>query len=70
MKFNIDFSFIIAILVLVQLFLLSLNVGTENSEEIDKIMEEEPKEKVNNNAYVFETEVIPKVTEMKEKMIA
>jgi hypothetical protein len=62
MKFNIDFSFIIAILVLVQLFLLSFNVSGEDTEEtsltkadnITKVEEIDPKsEKIANSAECY-----------------
>jgi hypothetical protein len=72
MKFNIDFSFIIAILVLVQLFFLSSNVGseeTEDTDEVGKIKDEKSYAKVNNNAYIFENEGNSKVNEIKEKML-
>jgi hypothetical protein len=69
MKLNIDFSFIIAILVLAQLFLLSLNVSSKDDEETDegdKNKDEIPYAKENNRAYIFESEG----NEIKEKMLA
>ena len=72
MKFNIDFSFIIAILILIQLFLLSLNVGSksvENSDEGEKTENEDIYQGVDNNAYIIENEVNSKGNEIKEKML-
>ena len=72
MKLNIDFSFIIAILILIQLFFLSFNVGSgeiEETDEADKIKDEKSYTKENNDAYNYENQRNAEVNEIKEKML-